>query len=90
AHLEHDLQTRKQEFAAKYGEEAANTWYEQAIQERNQLMASFENKAKTGDIATDQLLNAIFMVTREQAPIGSDKQQLIDALMKHLTSTEDT
>lgn len=90
AHLEQDLQHRKGELAERQGQEAAESWYQQAIQERDALIAQFEAKTKTGDIATDQLLNAIFMVTRDLAPVGNDKQQLINALMKHLSSNEDT
>ncbi|MEO1148623.1 MAG: MoxR family ATPase [Cyanobacteria bacterium J06638_22] len=42
-----------------------------------------------GDLATDQLLNAIYLVTRNQAPQGEEKQRLIDRLLKYLSSSED-
>jgi MoxR-like ATPase len=90
AHLEHDLQQRKQQLEQQHDVATAQAWYEQAQEERKQLIKDFEDKCKTGDIATDQLLNAIFMVTRERTPIGDDKEQLIKTLMKHLTSGEDT
>jgi hypothetical protein len=39
-----------------------------------------------GDIATDQLLNAIYIVTREFKPEKADEKDLVDVLMKYLTS----
>ena len=47
------------------------------------------DRSDAGDLATDQLLNAIYLVTRERSPAGDDKQRLLEALMKYLTSTED-
>jgi MoxR-like ATPases len=88
AHLGEDLKKRKNDIA-KQDKEAAEIWYKQAIEERNNLINKFLEKTKKGDIATDQLLNAIFMVTREKGLDSEDK--LIDAfLMKPLTSNEDT
>ncbi|MGL4500612.1 MAG: AAA family ATPase [Planktothrix sp.] len=42
-----------------------------------------------GDIATDQLLNAVYMVTREFQPEEAEEKELIDVLMKYLSSAED-
>jgi MoxR-like ATPase len=42
-----------------------------------------------GDIATDQLLNAVYMVTREFKPEQAEENDLIDVLMKYLSSAED-
>ncbi|MEO0933617.1 MAG: MoxR family ATPase, partial [Cyanobacteria bacterium J06641_2] len=47
------------------------------------------DRSDAGDLATDQLLNAIYLVTRERSPVGDDKQRLLEALMTYLTSTED-
>lgn len=47
------------------------------------------DRSNAGDLATDQLLNAIYLVTRERSPIGDDKKRLLNSLMKYLTSTED-
>ena len=47
------------------------------------------DRSDAGDLATDQLLNAIYLVTRERSPVGDDKQRLLEALMKYLTSAED-
>ncbi|NJM22573.1 MAG: MoxR family ATPase [Richelia sp. SL_2_1] len=47
------------------------------------------DRSDAGDLATDQLLNAIYLVTRERSPVGDDKECLLNALMKYLTSTED-
>jgi MoxR-like ATPase len=53
------------------------------------LIAKFMELRQGGDIATDQLLNAIYMVTREFKPEQGDEQDLIDVLLKYLTSAED-
>jgi MoxR-like ATPase len=42
-----------------------------------------------GDLATDQLLNAIYLLTRERSPAADDRQRLLDHLLKHLSSAED-
>ncbi|MGF1480614.1 MAG: AAA family ATPase [Cyanophyceae cyanobacterium] len=61
-----------------------------------QLITRFVNKRNDrskGDLATDQLLNAIYLVTRERAPNVSDNvhtpDDLIERLWKHLSSSED-
>ena len=89
AHLEEDLEQRRQAIAAQQGADEAEKWRQQALEDRNTLIKSFEAKCEQGDIAADQLLNAIFMVTRERSLVGDDKDQLIKALMKTLTSAED-
>jgi MoxR-like ATPase len=53
------------------------------------LIAKFRDLRQGGDIATDQLLNAIYMVTREFKPEQGDEEDLIDVLLKYLTSNED-
>ncbi|MEY3866267.1 MAG: hypothetical protein RLZZ338_158 [Cyanobacteriota bacterium] len=42
-----------------------------------------------GDIATDQLLNVVYMVTREFKPEQAEENDLINVLMKYLSSAED-
>lgn len=54
-----------------------------------ELIAQFLEKRKDGDLATDQLLNAIYLTTRESAPIGQEKADLVEQLLKYLSSTED-
>jgi MoxR-like ATPase len=54
-----------------------------------ELIAQFLEKRKDGDLATDQLLNAIYLTTRESAPIGQEKDDLVQQLLKYLSSTED-
>ncbi|MGB3636598.1 MAG: MoxR family ATPase [Rivularia sp. (in: cyanobacteria)] len=39
---------------------------------------------KQDDLATDQLLNAIYLMTRKYAPAGENKQKLIEQLFKSL------
>ncbi|MEH1887523.1 AAA family ATPase [Nostoc sp.] len=55
----------------------------------NQLIEKFRTLRESGDIATDQLLNAIYMVTRESKPEQAEEQDLIEVLLKYLTSAED-
>src|SRR4028118_725816 len=89
AHLGKDLEKRKNNIAKEEGKKASEIWYNQAIEERNNLINKFLEKTKKGDIATDQLLNAIFMVTREKG-LDSEDKLIDDFLMKPLTSNEDT
>jgi MoxR-like ATPase len=53
------------------------------------LIEKFIQLREGGDIATDQLLNAIYMVTREFKPEKADEKDLVDVLMKYLISAED-
>ena len=62
------------------------------MSEAEALIAEFINlrdKPDAGDLATDQLLNAIYLLTRKKGPVGDDKERLKQSLMKYLTSTED-
>jgi MoxR-like ATPase len=54
-----------------------------------ELIEKFIKLRDGGDIATDQLLNAIYMVTREFKPQKAEEKDLVDVLMKYLTSAED-
>ncbi len=54
-----------------------------------QLVKKFKGLRENGDIATDQLLNAVYMVTRESPPEPTEEKELINVLMKYLTSAED-
>ena len=60
-------------------------------QQAKDLIAQFLKKRdhRDGDLATDQLLNAIYLMTREYAPTGREKEKLVEQLLKPLTSTED-
>jgi MoxR-like ATPase len=53
------------------------------------LIKKFISLRDDGDIATDQLLNAVYMVTREFKPEPGEEKDLIDVLMKYLNSGED-
>jgi MoxR-like ATPase len=60
------------------------------MSEAEALIAQFiqlRDKPDAGDLATDQLLNAIYLVTRERSPVGNDKERLLKALMEYLTTT---
>jgi MoxR-like ATPase len=54
------------------------------------LIADFLKKRDKGDLATDQLLNAVYLVTREHFPIGKNRDEFIDKfILKYLDSSED-
>lgn len=55
----------------------------------NTLITQFVTRRKEGDLATDQLLNAIYLVTCEQAPTGKEKEALIKAVLKYLNRAEE-
>ncbi|MGD1701382.1 AAA family ATPase [Dapis sp. BLCC M229] len=54
-----------------------------------ELIEKFIKKRPGGDLATDQLLNAIYMMTREFKPEEKDEENLVEVLLKYLTSEED-
>ncbi|MEM1239730.1 MAG: MoxR family ATPase [Cyanobacteria bacterium P01_H01_bin.26] len=54
-----------------------------------ELIKQFCQRAKKGDLATDQLLNAVYFVTRERVPEQKTRDALVAKLMKYLSSTED-
>lgn len=58
-------------------------------QEAKRLIKDFCDRAKNGDLATDQLLNAVYFVTRERVPEQKTRDELVNKLMKYLSSTED-
>jgi MoxR-like ATPase len=73
--------------------------------ERERLIREFRRRAASGDLATDQLLNAVFMTVGPSAPLGpaaeadeaeanraveQARQRLINALLRHLRSAEPT
>ncbi|MEM9814876.1 MAG: MoxR family ATPase [Cyanobacteria bacterium P01_D01_bin.6] len=69
---------------------------DQSEQQISALVKRFIQKrgnTSKGDLATDQLLNAIYLITRERKPNVSTEVEspgdLIDRLWKHLSSSED-
>ncbi|MEM9216092.1 MAG: MoxR family ATPase [Cyanobacteria bacterium P01_F01_bin.150] len=60
-----------------------------AVEEAEPLIAQFVEKRMKGDLSPDQLLNAVYLVTRQFSPVGGDKTKLMDVLMKYLSSAED-
>ncbi|MDB9454126.1 AAA family ATPase [Dolichospermum circinale] len=59
-------------------------------QAADNLIEQFLNKRKEGELATDQLLNAVYLVTRENSPTGTTKDELIEKILKYLDSSEDS
>jgi MoxR-like ATPase len=53
------------------------------------LIVDFADRAKrTRSLATDQLMNAIFLVTREESPGVPERDRIVELLLKHLTADE--
>lgn len=62
---------------------------EKILKAAKALINQFVTKRQKGDLATDQLLNVIYLMTRESAPVGQDKDKLVEELLKYLSNTED-
>ncbi len=62
---------------------------DEALAEAEPLIAQFVEKRIKGDLSPDQLLNAVYLVTRQFSPVGGDQTKLMDVLMKYLSSVED-
>jgi MoxR-like ATPase len=54
------------------------------------LIEQFLKKRQNGELETDQLLNAVYLVTRENSPTGTTKDDLIEKILKYLDSSEDS
>lgn len=54
------------------------------------LITNFDQRRRQekGMLATDQLLNAVYLVSRPQAPTGQTKADLVDQLWRYLDSNE--
>jgi MoxR-like ATPase len=52
------------------------------------LIQEFFDSSKKGTLATDQLLNAIYLFTREQSPSETEREDLKKRLLQFLSSTE--
>jgi MoxR-like ATPase len=59
-------------------------------QTADNLIEQFLKKRQNGELATDQLLNAVYLVTRENSPTGTTKDDLIEKILKYLDSSEDS
>lgn len=73
-------------------EENGRVLLEQSEQLIHDLIAKFVEKRSNqtkGDLATDQLLNAVYLVLRDRTPDLTSRKTLIDRLWKHLNSSED-
>ncbi|WP_392476088.1 AAA family ATPase [Nostoc sp. C110] len=59
------------------------------IKQTDSLITKFLEKRQNGELATDQLLNAVYLVTREHFPKGDTKEKLVEQVLKYLDSSED-
>lgn len=62
---------------------------EAIVEQVEPLITAFLEKRSKGDLSPDQLLNAVYLVTRESNPMGSDPELIKKLLMKYLSSAED-
>jgi MoxR-like ATPase len=60
---------------------------EEASARADELLDEFADRVRRGQsLATDQLLNAVFLVTRELAPDAQERERLLGVLLRELTS----
>jgi hypothetical protein len=59
---------------------------DQVASDNLSLIDTFLSRREDGDLATDQLLNAIYLTFRRAWP--EDKDRLVDAVMRHLTASD--
>ncbi len=62
---------------------------EELIQELVKKFVKKRSDRNKGDLATDQLLNAVYLVMRERTSDLTNRENLINRLWKHLNSSED-
>lgn len=57
---------------------------DEVMEQATLLINKFLEKRKKGDLATDQLLNAVYMITRSVIPNPEEQEKLINSLLKYL------
>jgi MoxR-like ATPase len=62
---------------------------EAIVAQAEPLIKDFLAKRAKGDLSSDQLLNAVYLITRPFNPMGDDPEQIKKLLMKYLSSTEE-
>lgn len=62
---------------------------DEVIAQAEPLIAEFLKKRENGDLAPDQLLNAVYLLTRDPSTAVGDREKLTDVLLKYLSSAED-
>ncbi|MEL7038277.1 MAG: MoxR family ATPase [Cyanobacteria bacterium J06592_8] len=62
---------------------------EELIEELIEKFVKKRSDHSKGDLATDQLLNAVYLILRERTPDLTNRENLIDRLWKYLNSSED-
>jgi MoxR-like ATPase len=62
---------------------------DEVIAQAEPLIAEFLKKRENGDLAPDQLLNAVYLLTRDPNSAVGDREKLTDVLLKYLSSAED-
>ena len=62
---------------------------DEVIAQAEPLIAEFLKKRENGDLAPDQLLNAVYLFTRDPSTAVGDREKLTDVLLKYLSSAED-
>jgi MoxR-like ATPase len=65
-----------------------NVHLKDADVEADQLVTTFDQARTKGILATDQLLNAVYMVSRQHAPTGQTKDELVAQLLRYLDSNK--
>lgn len=71
-------------------EQIVNVHLKDAGTQAKKLINQFDQKRQqeAGVLATDQLLNAVYLVSRKQAPTGQTRDELVNQLLKYLDRKE--
>lgn len=75
--------------ASHFRETSKSQTWQEAEDKITDLIDTFRRPGNKADLATDQLLNAIYLVTREVSPNDAERQRLQKLLLKRLTSEVD-
>jgi MoxR-like ATPase len=62
---------------------------DEVIAQAEPLIDKFLEKRQGGDLAPDQLLNAVYLLTRDSSNTIGDREKLIEVLLKYLSSAEE-
>ena len=60
---------------------------EEKAEQAEDLIQTFLKRRSKGTLATDQLLNAVYLLTQDSAPTGKERDVLINELLRYLTTS---
>jgi MoxR-like ATPase len=84
-----DAHLKQQEDRDRESGQEANMPSDEDLQQLIDNFVTRRSDRSRGDLATDQLLNAVYLIMRERNPDLKNREDLINRLWKHLNSSED-